>query len=85
MNVFGLSWRYLWSQPLATMLNLLLLALGLTSMAFVLIARDQIDRAFERDLAGIDVERDVPHRRCVAIADMQVADFKQHRLCRDRC
>ncbi len=55
MNVFGLSWRYLWSRPLATTLNLLLLALGLASMAFVLIARDQIDRAFERDLAGIDV------------------------------
>ena len=29
MNVFGLSWRYLWSRPLATTLNLLLLALGL--------------------------------------------------------
>ncbi|MFW2354227.1 FtsX-like permease family protein [Hydrogenophaga sp.] len=54
MNAFGLSWRYLWSRPLATTLNLLLLALGLASMAFVLIARDQIDRAFERDLAGID-------------------------------
>ena len=55
MNVLSLSWRYLWSRPLATALNLLLLALGLASMAFVLIARDQVDRAFERDLAGIDV------------------------------
>ncbi len=55
MNVFTLSWRYLWSRPLATLLNLLLLSLGLASMAFVLIAQDQIDRAFERDLAGIDV------------------------------
>ena len=54
MNVLTLSWRYLWSRPLATVLNLLLLALGLASMAFVLIARDQVDRAFERDLAGID-------------------------------
>ena len=54
MNVLSLSWRYLWSRPLATALNLLLLALGLASMAFVLIARDQIDRAFERDLQGID-------------------------------
>ena len=54
MNVFGLSWRYLWSRPLATALNLLLLTLGLASMAFVLIAKDQIDRAFERDLQGID-------------------------------
>ena len=55
MNVFSLSWRYLWSRPLTTALNLLLLALGLASMAFLLIARDQVDRAFERDLAGIDV------------------------------
>ncbi|MDO9200077.1 MAG: ABC transporter permease [Hydrogenophaga sp.] len=55
MNVFTLSWRYLWSRPMATVLNLLLLALGLASMAFVLIARDQVDRAFERDLAGIDL------------------------------
>jgi len=55
MNVFTLSWRYLWSRPLATVLNLLLLALGLASVAFVLIARDQVERAFERDLAGIDL------------------------------
>jgi putative ABC transport system permease protein len=55
MNVATLSWRYLWSRPLATTLNLLLLTLGLASMAMVLIARDQVERAFERDLAGIDV------------------------------
>lgn len=55
MNVATLSWRYLWSRPLATVLNLLLLALGLASMALVLIARDQVERAFQRDLAGIDV------------------------------
>jgi putative ABC transport system permease protein len=55
MNVATLSWRYLWSRPLATTLNLLLLALGLASMALVLVAREQVDRAFERDLAGIDV------------------------------
>lgn len=55
MNVPGLSWHYLWSRPLSSALNLLLLTLGLASMAFVLIAKDQIDNAFERDLAGIDV------------------------------
>ena len=49
-----LSWRYLWARPLATALNLLLLTLGLASMSFLLIARDQVDRAFERDLAGIE-------------------------------
>ncbi|MDP2264672.1 MAG: ABC transporter permease [Hydrogenophaga sp.] len=55
MNLLSLSWRYLWSRPLATGLNLLLLTLGLATVAFVLIVQDQIDRAFERDLAGIDV------------------------------
>ena len=49
MNVLTLSWRYLWSRPLASALNLLLLTLGLASMAFVLIAQDRIDHAFERD------------------------------------
>ena len=55
MNAFGLSWRYLWSRPLATALNLILLTLGLASMAFVILVRDHAERAFERDLAGIDV------------------------------
>ncbi len=55
MNVPALSWRYLWSRPLGTALNLLLLSLGVAAMAFVLIAQDQVDRAFERDLQGIDV------------------------------
>jgi len=54
MNVLSLSWRYLWSRPLATSLNLLLLTLALASMAFVLIAKHQMDHAFERDLQGID-------------------------------
>jgi putative ABC transport system permease protein len=55
VNVFGLSWRYLWSRPLATTLNLVLLSLGLASMAFVIIVSDQAQRAFQRDLAGIDL------------------------------
>ena len=55
MNIISLSWRYLWSRPLAACLNLLLLALGLASITFVLLASHQISRAFERDLAGIDV------------------------------
>ena len=55
MKVISLSWRYLWSRPLAASLNLLLLALGLASISFVLLVSQQINRAFERDLAGIDV------------------------------
>lgn len=54
MKTIALSWRYLVSRPLAASLNLLLLTLGLAAITFVLLTRAQIDRAFERDLAGID-------------------------------
>jgi hypothetical protein len=50
-----LSWRYLWSRPLAAGLNLLLLTLGLAAITLVLLASHQLDKAFERDLAGIDL------------------------------
>jgi putative ABC transport system permease protein len=55
MNTILLSWRYLWARPLAAALNLLLMTLGLASMSFVLLASHQLERAFERDLAGIDL------------------------------
>jgi len=55
MKTIALAWRFLWSRPLSAGLNLLLLSLGLASLSFVLLASHQIDRAFERDLAGIDV------------------------------
>jgi putative ABC transport system permease protein len=54
MKTAALAFRYLWSRPLAALLNLLLLTLGLASITFVLLASSQIDRAFQRDLAGID-------------------------------
>ena len=55
MKTIFLSWRYLWSRPLAASLNLLMLTLGLAAITFVLLASHQISRAFERDLAGIDL------------------------------
>ena len=55
MNVLSLALRYLVARPLAAGLNLLLLSLGLGSITFLLLVSTQIDRAFERDLAGIDV------------------------------
>ena len=55
LNIFSLSWRYLWSRPLAAGLNLLLLTLGLASITLLLLVGHQINTAFERDLAGIDV------------------------------
>lgn len=55
MKTIAISWRYLWSRPLAAALNLLLLSLGLASITLVLLVSHQINQAFERDLAGIDV------------------------------
>nr|WP_251140421.1 FtsX-like permease family protein [Rhodoferax sp. U11-2br] len=50
-----LAWRYLWARPLGAALNVLLLALGLASITFLLLVGYQLERAFDRDLAGIDV------------------------------
>jgi putative ABC transport system permease protein len=55
MKILLMSWRYLWSRPLAASLNLLLLSLGLAAITFVLLLSQQVGRAFDRDLAGIDV------------------------------
>lgn len=54
MRTAALAFHYLWSRPLAALLNLLLLTLGLASITFVLLAGAQVDRHFQRDLAGID-------------------------------
>jgi putative ABC transport system permease protein len=50
-----LAWRYLWSSPLTTLLNLLLLTLGLAAVTFVLRASAQVEAGLKRDLAGIDL------------------------------
>lgn len=55
MKTLMLSWRYLWSRPLAAGLNVLLLSLGLASITFLMLVGFQLSKAFDRDLAGIDV------------------------------
>jgi putative ABC transport system permease protein len=55
MKIVAIAHRYLWSRPLAAALNLLLLSLGLASITLVLLTAGQMDQAFERDLAGIDL------------------------------
>lgn len=55
MKTLVLAWRYLWSRPLGAVLNLLLLSLGLASITFLLLVGAQLSKAFDRDLAGIDV------------------------------
>jgi len=54
MKTLGFAWHYLWSRPMGALLNVLLLALGLGSITFLLLVGYQLNRAFDRDLAGID-------------------------------
>ncbi|CAN7404862.1 ABC transporter permease [Acidovorax sp. LjRoot194] len=55
VKLASLSWRYLWSRPLAAVLNLLVLTLGLAAITLVVLVATQLDKAFERDLDGIDL------------------------------
>ncbi|NBW24364.1 MAG: ABC transporter permease [Betaproteobacteria bacterium] len=55
MKTIALSWRYLWSRPMGAALNVLLLSLGLASITFLVLVSFQLDKAFDKDLAGIDV------------------------------
>ncbi len=55
MSTFMLAWRLLWARPLMAVLNLMLMVLGLAAMGFTLQVSERLERAFERDLAGVDV------------------------------
>jgi putative ABC transport system permease protein len=55
MKTLALSWHYLWSRPLGAALNIVLLSLGLSSITFLLLVGYQLTRAFDKDLAGVDV------------------------------
>jgi putative ABC transport system permease protein len=55
MKTLTFAWRYLWARPLGAALNVLLLSLGLASITFLLLVGYQVDKAFDRDLAGIDL------------------------------
>ncbi|HEX7891378.1 MAG TPA: FtsX-like permease family protein [Ramlibacter sp.] len=55
MKLLALAFRYLWARPLATVLNLVLLTLGLASITLVVLVGEQVTRSFQRDLRGIDL------------------------------
>ncbi len=55
MKSIVLAWQYIRSHPLAALLNVLLLALGIASINFLLLVQHQVQQSFERDLQGIDV------------------------------
>jgi putative ABC transport system permease protein len=55
MSTLAYAWRYVWARPMAALLNVLLLSLGLGSITFLLLVSHHVERVFDRDLAGIDV------------------------------
>lgn len=55
MNHSQLAWSYLRARPLGTLLNVLLLALGIGTIGFVLIVDSQVGDSLDRDARGIDL------------------------------
>jgi putative ABC transport system permease protein len=55
MNTAAISFAYLRARPLATALNLLLLALGIATITVLLLASHQLEQRMQRDSAGIDL------------------------------
>jgi len=54
-GLLTLAWRYLAVQPLFSVLNVLMLSLGLALFSGGLLVTEQLDRALQRELQGIDV------------------------------
>lgn len=55
MRTLAFTWKFLWSRPMGTLLNMALLSIALGAMTFLLLVGHQLQQAFERDLAGVDV------------------------------
>ncbi|KHA75954.1 multidrug ABC transporter substrate-binding protein [Janthinobacterium lividum] len=55
MNAATLAWRALRHKPLASSLNLLLVAIGIAMMTFILGVSSQLEEHAERDAQGIDL------------------------------
>jgi len=55
MNLLQLAWSYLRARPLGTLLNVLLLALGVGTIGFVRIVDGQVGDSLSRDARGIDL------------------------------
>jgi putative ABC transport system permease protein len=55
MNLLQLAWSYLRARPLGTLLNVLLLALGVATIGFVRIVDGQVGASLNRDARDIDL------------------------------
>lgn len=55
MSIAKLALKLLAARPLASLLSVLLLALGWAAVSFVLLVSEQLDERVQKDLAGIDL------------------------------
>jgi len=55
MNILQLSWKNITSKPLAALLSLILLALGVGLISFLLLLNQQTTEKFERNQGGVDL------------------------------
>jgi putative ABC transport system permease protein len=55
MTLLQLAWSYLRARPLGTLLNVLLLALGVGTIGFVLIVNGQVGDSLTRDARDVDL------------------------------
>jgi len=55
MTLLQLAWSYLRARPLGTLLNVLLLGLGVGTIGFVLIVNGQVSDSLSRDAKDIDL------------------------------
>src|SRR5690554_5397122 len=55
MNMLTLSWKYLIAKPFNTILNIVLLALGLSILTVLILLQDQFEDKMTRDAQGIDL------------------------------
>lgn len=55
MNMLTLSWKYLTARPFNTVLNILLLALGLSILTVLTLLQHQFEDKMTRDAQGIDL------------------------------
>ena len=55
MNILKLVWRNICFKPLASIFNVLLLAMGVATILTLLSLNTQIENRFSKDLQGIDL------------------------------
>jgi len=53
MNLLNVSWKNIWSNPLSTILSLILIAFGVGLLSLLILFQDQFSKQFEKNQAGI--------------------------------